>query len=78
MKAKAILQELNKALENFEQECNKSGKILEDVSIGFTSRYATLRAVIEDSVTEDDSIMTQCLWYNDGELEPETIQIFNY
>lgn len=78
MKAKVILLELNKAVENFERECKKNGKILEDVSISFTSKYATLRAVIEDSETEDDSIMTQCLWYNDGELEPETIQIFNY
>lgn len=78
MKAKIMLQELNKAVENFEKECKKSGKILEGVNINFTSKYATLRAVIADYSTEDDFILTQSLWYNDGELEIETVQIFNY
>lgn len=78
MEAKELLQALKKAVKNFEEECKKSGKIIEKVSINFTSRYATLRGVIEDNETGDDFIMTQYLWFYSGEIEAGTVEIFNY
>lgn len=78
MNAKKTLKEINKALKDFEKECNNSGKLKKGVDIGFSYNCATLRAVIEDRETGFYFLMTQDLWYDNGDIEAETIQIFNY